>query len=515
MEYSKIRTLLFVFLALACTISYSCKSSSYSGQNDQAAVKDTVSQTDINESEEDLMTVDYKQFYDELAPHGEWIEVTSKDLKTDEKPTSGGEQSDELNEILKDRSSSFPKVTIGSLFGISDAVAADLNVGTFFVWRPDPSMAVSISAGVPVVANEPPVVDPVPMYRPYTNGQWVATNEGWYFKAPTPQEEIVHHYGRWAYSPAMGWVWVPGRVRSPAWVDWREDDDYVAWTPVPPEVYIVNNVINPVPVYEDRYVVVEKKYFVEPVVTQYVYVDKIKVRGMKKLKGIYVQDRVIVNQGPQFVEIERFTGKPIQQYRVVTLNNDFKNTWIENNTITTFAPVFTKVKGNKNRNVVVTQPEKFNKFEEVWNRENRNKSAGNNKVEDIGKQKESKEMKEADKQIDKQNKKIEKQNEKQKKVFDDSDMKTGKKPNKEKNKEKIEKRDKGNENKDKINMPNKEKPRKEVKEKKENPNKDVNREKGNPKKDKKEPSGKQERQKDNNGNSSKGNQHDKPKKDKR
>lgn len=467
---------LFAILALICTISISCKSSNNTDTaKGDDSVKDTVAQNDFNETPEELLTVDYKQFYDELAPHGEWIEVTAADLKSEEKPTSSDEESDELNQILKDRSSSFPKITFAQLFGVSDVVAADLNAGTFFVWKPDPSMAVSISAGVPIVAGEPPVVAPpvvvvppavvvAPSYRPYTNGQWIATDEGWYFKAPTPQEEIVHHYGRWAYSPTMGYVWVPGRVRSPAWVDWREDEDNIAWTPIPPEVYIVNNVIAPVPVYEDRYVVVEKRYFIEPVVTQYIYVDKIKVKKMKHLKGLYVRDRVLVNSGPEYTVIERFTGRTITPYKVVTINNGFRNTWIENNSVNTFAPVFTKVKGNKNRTMVVTQPEKFNKFQEVWNRENNNKSAGKNKVEDIGKQ--NKDYDKYDKQKESKELKQNKEDEKRKKVFDDSDMKTGKK--------KEKKDDNGNDN---GNKEKKENQRKEVKEKKDNPNKDPMREK--------------------------------------
>jgi hypothetical protein len=470
---------LFAILALICTISISCKTSDNTNTTkSDEAVKDTVAQSDLNETQEDLLTVDYKQFYDELAPHGEWIEVTSADLKSEEQPTSAGEEEDELNQLLKDRSASFPKVTFGQLFGVNDAVAADVNVGTFFVWRPDPSMAVSIVNGDPSLTIGTPAVPPAvvvaPVYRPYTNGQWIATDEGWYFKAPTPQEEIVHHYGRWAYSPTMGYVWVPGRVRSPAWVDWREDEDNIAWTPIPPDVYVVNNIVQPVPVYEDRYVVVEKRYFIEPVVTQYVYVDKIKVKKMKHLKGLYVRDRVLVNSGPEYTVIERFTGRTITPYKVVTINNGFRNTWIENNRVNTFAPVFTKVKGNKNRTMVVTHPEKFNKFQEVWNRENNNKSAGKNKIEDIGK--EYKDDDKYDKQKESKELKQNKQDEKRKKVFDDSDMKNGKK--------KEKKDDNGNDN---GNKEKKEKQRKEVKEKKDNQNKDPKREDSpDRKKDKKE-----------------------------
>lgn len=488
------KTPLFAILALICTISISCKSSDNTDTaKGDDAVKDTVAQNDFNETPEELLTVDYKQFYDELAPHGEWIEVTAADLKSAEQPTTA-EEEDELNQILRDRSSSFPKITFAQLFGVNDAVAADLNAGTFFVWKPDPSMAVSIVNGDPSLTIGTPAVPPAvvvaPVYRPYTNGQWIATDEGWYFKAPTPQEEIVHHYGRWTYSPAMGYVWVPGRVRSPAWVDWREDEDNVAWTPIPPDVFVVNNEIAPVPVYEDRYVVVEKRYFIEPVVTQYVYIDKIKVKKMKHLKGLYVRDRVLVNSGPEYTVIERFTGRTITPYKVITMNNDFRNTWIENNSVNTFAPVFTKVKGNKNRTMVVTQPEKFNKFQEVWNRENNNKSAGKNKVEDIGKQ--NKDDDKYDKQKESKELKQNKQDEKRKKVFDDSDMKNGKK--------KEKKDDNGNDG----NKEKKEKQRKEVKEKKDNPNKDPKREKSpdKPKKEKKD-------------SKSSGDNNDKSKKDKK
>lgn len=519
MSTINLKTPLLAILALICCISFSCKSSSYTEtkQSDEAS-RDTISQTDLTETKEDLLTVDYKQFYDQLAPKGEWIEVTANDLKS-EAPTSAGEENDELNQILKERSSTFQKVTIGQLFGVSDAVAADINVGTFFVWRPDPSMAVSISAGVPVVENEPAVVVAPPvvvapaMYRPYTNGQWIASDEGWYFKAPTPEEEIVHHYGRWSYSPTMGWVWVPGRVRSPAWVDWREDDNSIAWTPIPPDVFVVNNVIEPVPVYEDNYVVVEKRYFVEPVVTQYVYVDKIKVKEMRKLHGLYVRDRVLYNRGPEFVEIERVTGKPITPFKVVTVNNDFRNTWIENNNINTFAPVFYKVKGNKNKNIAVTQPEKFNKFEEVWNREN--KSAGErNKIENIGKDKA------ADNNSKQLGKELKEHKENGRKFMDDSEMKYGKKNNE--RKEKAPKNDNGNVNKERKEKPNKENGRKEVnKERKENPKKE-----SKPNKERKEVKAPVERSKDNpkkdnphrdnpHKESPKDNPHGNPKKDKK
>jgi hypothetical protein len=35
-----------------------------------------------------------------------------------------------------------------------------------------------------------------------------------------------------------GWVWVPGSEWAPAWVSWRESDDYIGWAPLPPEAEV-------------------------------------------------------------------------------------------------------------------------------------------------------------------------------------------------------------------------------------------------------------------------------------
>jgi len=44
----------------------------------------------------------------------------------------------------------------------------------------------------------------------------------------------VFTYGRWALSPVFGWVWVPGDVWGPAWVDWFSGDGFVGWAPLSP-----------------------------------------------------------------------------------------------------------------------------------------------------------------------------------------------------------------------------------------------------------------------------------------
>lgn len=71
-------------------------------------------------------------------------------------------------------------------------------------------------------------------WRPYTRGRWVYTDRGWTWASNEPFGWATYHYGRWGYSDRMGWFWVPGNRWAPAWVSWRQDEDYLAWAPLPP-----------------------------------------------------------------------------------------------------------------------------------------------------------------------------------------------------------------------------------------------------------------------------------------
>jgi len=76
-----------------------------------------------------------------------------------------------------------------------------------------------------------------PGWVPYTTGHWAfAESCGWTWVADEPWGWIPFHYGRWFLDAALGWVWVPGDVWGPAWVAWRDNDDYVGWAPLPPAV---------------------------------------------------------------------------------------------------------------------------------------------------------------------------------------------------------------------------------------------------------------------------------------
>ena len=82
-------------------------------------------------------------------------------------------------------------------------------------------------------------------WRPYTDGRWVPTNDGYVFESEEPWGWATYHYGNWMPTPGYGWVWVPGRTWYPSTVEWRTtpdtapvDNSYVGWAPIPPPDYV-------------------------------------------------------------------------------------------------------------------------------------------------------------------------------------------------------------------------------------------------------------------------------------
>jgi Family of unknown function (DUF6600) len=101
-------------------------------------------------------------------------------------------------------------VFYSSLGSYGDWIQCD---GGVYAWRP-----VGVAAG----------------WRPYFNGQWCWTDDGWFWASNEPWAWATYHYGRWYYDDYYGWVWVPGYEWAPAWVEWRYGGDYVGWAPLSP-----------------------------------------------------------------------------------------------------------------------------------------------------------------------------------------------------------------------------------------------------------------------------------------
>lgn len=74
-------------------------------------------------------------------------------------------------------------------------------------------------------------------FSPYESaGHWAYDDTDYVWESDYGWGWAPFHYGRWVYG-ASGWLWVPGRVYAPAWVDWRIGADgypYVGWGPAYP-----------------------------------------------------------------------------------------------------------------------------------------------------------------------------------------------------------------------------------------------------------------------------------------
>jgi hypothetical protein len=360
-------------LAACVALSLACKGKDgeKASQEEATAEKVEPERNEFEESDRDILTVDYGEFYDELEPYGTWVEVNPKKLGLE----------------IEQETASLQRPLLDRMFAVPAAhadVTASASVGAVYVWQPDASLAVSAEAvagatagaeagvaagaeaGVAVEAEVEEEVS-VPEYTPYENGQWVQTDAGWYFHASTEPEEVTSHYGRWTFTASLGWVWLPGTVWAPAWVDWREDDTHVAWTPVPAGVYISGSVLLvPPDLKASHYVVVEKRYFLEPGVYKYkvnvkTHPHKVKIKAMTRINGISVKGKVVHNQGPKVVGIEKASGKKVTKVKIKKVGSKGKVKY-SSKKYAVYSPSFTKVKVKASVKGPAVKPKSHVKF---------------------------------------------------------------------------------------------------------------------------------------------------------
>ena len=76
-------------------------------------------------------------------------------------------------------------------------------------------------------------------FTPYsTNGHWVYSTVGWTWVSDYNWGWAPFHYGRWFQDAAYGWAWIPGYEWAPAWVSWRQNDEYYGWAPLQPNFQV-------------------------------------------------------------------------------------------------------------------------------------------------------------------------------------------------------------------------------------------------------------------------------------
>ena len=166
-----------------------------------------------------------------------------------------------------------------------------------------------------------------PDWRPYSDGRWLYTDDGWMWDTDEPWGWASYHYGRWFYQPRHGWCWVPGAEWGPSWVVWRSGDGWLGWAPMPPGVAFragigldfggidINVVIQPF-----MWHFVPERYAFEPRIGGYIAPvgrNVTIVHVTQTVTNYVVVNNRVMNRGVEVERIERSIGRPATRYRVV------------------------------------------------------------------------------------------------------------------------------------------------------------------------------------------------------
>jgi hypothetical protein len=129
-------------------------------------------------------------------------------------------------------------------------------------------------------------------WRPYSSGNWVWCDEGWYWDSDEPWAWATYHYGGWVWDRYYGWVWVPDVVWAPSWVSWREGGGYVGWAPQPPVTQVV--VVEP-----QYFVFVEQQHFCRPIQPSILVVNPTVINQTVNITNLGRGSQAMFNQGPR------------------------------------------------------------------------------------------------------------------------------------------------------------------------------------------------------------------------
>ncbi|HTQ79541.1 MAG TPA: DUF6600 domain-containing protein [Thermoanaerobaculia bacterium] len=169
-----------------------------------------------------------------------------------------------------------------------------------------------------------PKVDPT--WRPYTNGSWSYTDQGWAWVAAESWGWGPFHYGRWFYDHNIGgWGWVPGTVWSPAWVAWRQGGGYLGWAPLPPSAGFSEEAgldLGGREIAPSFFTFVAEAALLAPHIATAILPTARNVaivHNTANITNYTVVDHHIINHGVSAEHIEQVTGRPVVRQRVATL----------------------------------------------------------------------------------------------------------------------------------------------------------------------------------------------------
>ena len=117
----------------------------------------------------------------------------------------------------------------------------------------------------------------------------------------------------------MGWVWIPDTVWSPAWVAWRDSDDYVGWAPLPPDEDIDADVVFEPVIEPAAFTFVRTRYFVDPVLVRYLEPPSrsvVIVRSTVNATRFSIEGSRVIDRGLAVGRIERVIGRPVPRLTI-------------------------------------------------------------------------------------------------------------------------------------------------------------------------------------------------------
>ncbi|MFQ6038675.1 MAG: DUF6600 domain-containing protein, partial [Candidatus Aminicenantales bacterium] len=68
-------------------------------------------------------------------------------------------------------------------------------------------------------------------WAPYIHGRWTSVNGQLFWVPAEPWGWVPYHLGIWVWDEKKGWLWIPGSLFAPAWVDWAFYAGSWSWRP--------------------------------------------------------------------------------------------------------------------------------------------------------------------------------------------------------------------------------------------------------------------------------------------
>jgi hypothetical protein len=171
---------------------------------------------------------------------------------------------------------------------------------------------------------------PAPRYtpvgwQPYTRGSWTYADVGWTWVSAEPFGWATYHYGRWNNVSNRGWCWIPGNQWAPAWVSWRTGSNYVGWAPLPAQSRFLGNRIsvqfgNDFDSGPGNYCFVPSRFFGSSSVYRHVVPNArntVIIADTVNVTNIVRADDIVINQGPDYTELNRVAASPIRTARLI------------------------------------------------------------------------------------------------------------------------------------------------------------------------------------------------------